>query len=319
MCPPAVVHVPVMVAEVTEVLAPALSGTHAVMVDATLGLGGHSAALLASFPALRVIGIDRDPQALDLAGRRLADFGNRVSLHQARYDEVSDVLAELDIECVNGFLLDLGVSSLQLDSLNRGFSYSQDAPLDMRMNPADDQTAGDIVNTYDARALARVLRQFGEERFAERIAAAIVRERAAAPFTNSARLCDVVKEAIPAATRRTGGNPVKRTFQALRIEVNDELRSLSQAMPAALQVLCLHGRIAVLTYHSLEDRVVKRALQNGAQPPVPDEVRRIVGPPEPWLRLLNRGGRTPTDAEVTANPRAGSARLRAAERIGWAA
>ena len=187
------------------------------------------------------------------------------------------------------------------------------------MNPADAKSAGHVVNTYDVHELTRILRDFGEERFASRIAQAIVRERAIAPFASSGRLGEVVKAAIPAAGRRTGGNPLKRTFQALRIEVNDELGALRQAMPEALQVLCLHGRIAVLTYHSLEDRIVKQALRVGSSPTVPPEIQRVLGAPEPWLQLLTRGGLTPSPHEVQANPRAASARLRAAERIGWAA
>lgn len=319
MHPSAVAHVPVMLAEVTEILAPALARPGAVLVDATLGLGGHSLALMTTFPSLRLIGIDRDPQALQVAGERLRDFDLRVSLHHARYDEIADVLARLQVSCVDAVLMDLGVSSMQINLPDRGFAYAQDAPLDMRMNPEDAITAGQIVNTYDVRQLATILREFGEERFAARIAQAIVRERAVAPFTTSRRLSDVIKQAIPAAARRTGGNPVKRSFQALRMEVNDELGSLRRAMPAALQVLCLHGRIAVLTYHSLEDRIVKQALRSGSQPSVPAELHRVMGAPEPWLTLLTRGGLTPGPDEVDANPRAASARLRAAERIGWAA
>lgn len=319
MHPSAVAHVPVMLAEVTEVLAPALAQPGAVLVDATLGLGGHSVALLKAFPNVRLIGIDRDPKALAISADRLSEFGERVSLHLARYDQINDILGGLQVDCVDGVLMDLGVSSMQLDLPDRGFAYSQDAPLDMRMNPADVLTAADVVNTYDVQALARILREYGEERFATRIAQAIVRERGKAPFTTSSRLSDVVKQAIPAAARRTGGNPLKRTFQALRIEVNNELGSLRRAMPQVLQVLCLHGRIAVLTYHSLEDRIVKQAIRLGAAPSVPAEVHRVLGAPEPWLRLLTRGGATPGPGEVQANSRAASARLRAAERIGWAA
>ena len=319
MHPSAVAHVPVMLTEVTEILRPALAGPGAVLVDATIGLGGHSAALLRAFPQLRLIGIDRDAQALSVATVRLREFGDRVSLHQACYDQIQEVLNELHVDCVAGVLMDLGVSSMQLDLAARGFAYSQDAPLDMRMNPADPVTARDVVNTYELQQLTRVLREYGEERFANRIARAIVKERAVDPFTTSGRLGDVVKAAIPAAARRTGGNPLKRTFQALRIEVNDELGSLRRAMPQALQVLCLHGRIAVLTYHSLEDRIVKQALRLGAQPSVPAEIQRVLGAPEPWLQLLTRGGATPQVDEVRTNPRAASARLRAAERIGWAA
>jgi 16S rRNA (cytosine1402-N4)-methyltransferase len=308
-------HVPVLRERSVALLAPALVEPGAVVVDATLGLGGHSEALLASNPTARLVGIDRDPHALELAGRRLAPFGERVRLVHAVYDAIPQVLADLGIPAVQGVLFDLGVSSLQLDEIDRGFAYAVDAPLDMRMDPGAPLTAAEILNTYDADELARVLREYGEERFAARIARAIVRERDRAPFTTSARLVEIVRANVPAATRRVGGHPAKRTFQALRIEVNGELEVLGHAVPAAVDALAIGGRIVVLAYHSLEDRIVKRALGAGATSTAPPGLP--VEPPEyaPKLRLLTRGAETASEAEVAENPRAASVRLRAAERI----
>ena len=312
-------HVPVLQERVTELLAPAIGRPGAVAVDATLGLGGHTAPLLEQFPELRVIGLDRDPQALEIAGQRLAEFGDRVQLVHAIYDEIPSVLEELGIAAVDGVLFDLGVSSMQLDVADRGFTYAQDAPLDMRMDPTVGITAADVLNTYDVRTLTRVLREYGEERFAARIAARIVQEREREPFDRSQRLVDLVRSAIPAATRRTGGNPAKRTFQALRIEVNGELDALRVALPAALTALAPGGRIVVMSYQSLEDRIVKRALAAGAHPPVPVGLPVVPVSLQPWLRLLTRGAEVATPAEIERNPRAASARLRAAERLGVAA
>jgi 16S rRNA (cytosine1402-N4)-methyltransferase len=220
---------------------------------------------------------------------------------------------------VQGVLFDLGVSSLQLDRPDRGFSYSADAPLDMRMDPAGPRTAADIVNTYSPKELTRVLRVYGEERFASRIAAAIDRERAREPFTSTGRLAELVRESIPAATRRTGGHPAKRTFQALRIEVNDELGVLERALPAAVDALAVGGRIVVITFHSLEDRIVKQTLAADAVDRTPPEFPMPVPELGPVLRLLTRGGEAATEEELAANPRAASARVRAAERIRRAA
>jgi 16S rRNA (cytosine1402-N4)-methyltransferase len=308
-------HVPVMLTECVELLAPALAEPGAVVVDATLGLGGHSEALLRRRPDARLVALDRDPQALALARERLAPFADRVTLVHAVYDELPDVLDDLGIDGVHGALFDLGVSSLQLDSAERGFAYSYDAPLDMRMDGSAGRTAADVVNTYPAAELARVLREYGEERFARRVADAIVRARAAEPFTTTARLAELVRESIPAATRRTGGHPAKRTFQALRIEVNGELTALASAIPAAVDALVVGGRIAVLSYHSLEDRIVKRALAAGAATRAPAGLPVVPADAEPTLRLLTRGAQEPTEAETAANPRAASAKLRAAERV----
>jgi 16S rRNA (cytosine1402-N4)-methyltransferase len=312
-------HVPVLRERVVALVQPAAT-PGGVVVDATLGLGGHALALLEALPQARLVGLDRDPEALTLAAERLAAHAGRVTLVHAVYDELPSVLAGLGVPGVDAVVFDLGVSSLQLDEEVRGFSYSADAPLDMRMDQSAGRTAAEVVNTYDARALARVLREYGEERQATRVAAAIVREREREPFTRTARLAEVVRDAIPAATRRHGGHPAKRTFQALRIEVNRELDVLARAVPAAIAALRVGGRLVVLSYHSLEDRIVKQALAEG--------LRGCVCPPglpvcgcgrEPQLRLLVRGAEEPTAAEVAENPRAASARLRAAERVREAA
>ena len=312
-------HIPVMRERVLALLAPALQGPGAVLVDATCGLGGHAACALDAFPQLRLIGLDRDPVALRLSGERLAPFGERVTLVHAVYDEVPEVLASLGLSRVQGILFDLGVSSMQLDEADRGFAYSVDAPLDMRMDQESGITAADVVNTYDAAELARVLREYGEEKFAARIAHRIVTEREQAPFTSSARLVEVVRESIPAAARRTGGNPAKRTFQALRIEVNGELDILRRAIPAALEALAVGGRIVVMSYQSLEDRIVKRAFAGGAEVRVPHGLPVIPADRQPWLRLLTRGAEQASAEEIAVNPRSAPVRLRAAERVGVAA
>jgi 16S rRNA (cytosine1402-N4)-methyltransferase len=313
-------HVPVLTERVLGLLAPAVVDHPAVVVDATLGLGGHAEALLAAYPALTLVGLDRDPEALRRGGERLEPYADRLRLVHAVYDELPAVLADLGLADlgpagVDGVLFDLGVSSLQLDEPRRGFAYAQDAPLDMRMDPSGGPTAADVVNGYSAAELARVLREYGEERFAGRIAAAIVRERVRAPLTSTARLADLVVEAIPAATRRTGGNPAKRTFQALRIEVNHELDALRAALPAAIDALRVGGRIVVLSYQSLEDRLVKHALAERARDQTPPGLPVVLPERGPQLRLLTRGAETPSAAELEANPRSASARLRAAERI----
>ncbi|MCW2541328.1 MAG: bacterial methyltransferase [Frankiales bacterium] len=308
-------HVPVLLDRVLEILAPSLVGPGAVVVDATLGLGGHSEALLQAHPDLRLVGLDRDPEALRRSELRLAPFADRTSLVHAVYHELPDVLADLGIARINGVLFDLGVSSMQLDLEERGFSYAQDAPLDMRMNPADPLTAERVVNEYPVPELARVLRVYGEERFATRVAQAIDRRRKQGRLQSSAELAELVRDAIPAATRRTGGHPAKRTFQALRIEVNGELASVDEAVPAALQALAVTGRIVVLAYHSLEDRIVKRALADLAEDRTPVGLPVPLAEAGPQLRLLTRGSEKATPAEIETNPRAASVRLRAAERI----
>jgi 16S rRNA (cytosine1402-N4)-methyltransferase len=332
-------HEPVLVGRVTSLLAPALAGPGAVLVDATLGRAGHARALLEACPGLLLIGVDADLAAIEAARELLAPYADRVTLVHARYDEIPAIVSAVPISgpatdapgppgtgpssprasTVMGLLFDLGVSSPQLDDPARGFAYAQDAPLDMRMDRTKDRTAADVVNGYSAAQLARVLREYGEERFARRIADAVVRERSRTPITSTLRLSAIVKDAIPAATRRTGGNPAKRTFQALRIEVNDELGTLRRALPAALGVLAVGGRVVVLAYHSLEDRIVKRELvrlstdQTPPGLPVPATASTV------QFRLLTRGAERPDSEEVAGNPRAASARLRAAERIREAA
>jgi 16S rRNA (cytosine1402-N4)-methyltransferase len=310
-------HVPVMAGRVTELLAPALARDGAVLVDATLGRAGHARALLDACPGMVLIGIDADLAAIEAARDLLAPYAARVTLVHARYDEIPAIVAGEGYRAVRGFLFDLGVSSPQLDEADRGFAYAQDAPLDMRMDRTAERTAAEIVNGYPAAELARVLREYGEERFARRIADAIARERTKTPITSTQRLSAIVRDAIPAATRRTGGNPAKRTFQALRIEVNDELGTLRRALPDALGLLAVGGRVAVLAYHSLEDRIVKRELVARAADPTPPGLPVPIATPE--FRLLTRGAERPGEAELAGNPRAASARLRAAERIREAA
>lgn len=310
-------HVPVMLAEVVALLAPALvpaDQTRPVLVDCTLGLGGHAEALLRTCPDLQLIGLDRDPAALALARTRLAPWAERLTLVEAVYDELPAVLARLGHDQVQAVLLDLGLSSLQIDSPERGFAYATDAPLDMRMGSGP-TTAAEILNTYTARELARILRRYGEERFADRIARRIVAAREQEPFERSGRLVELLFDAVPAASRRSGGHPAKRTFQALRIEVNDELAALESVLPDAVAALALHGRIAVLAYHSLEDRLVKQVLAAGAAERAPRGLPVVPAGLGPELALLTRGAQRPSDAETAANPRAASARLRAAARI----
>ena len=289
------------------------------MVDATLGLGGHSEAMLDSFPDVRLVGLDRDLDALRITTARLAPYAERITLVHAVYNELPAVLTRLGLDRVDGVLFDLGVSSMQLDVAERGFAYSQDAPLDMRMDSTAGVTAADVLNTYSVDELARVLREFGEERFARRIATRVVRERAIAPFDRSARLVDLIREAIPAPARRTGGNPAKRTFQALRIEVNDELDSLRRALPGALSRLAMGGRVVVMSYQSLEDRIVKRLFAESTSTTAPLDLPVVPEALLPQFRLLTRGSEKASANEVEANSRAASVRLRAVERVREAA
>jgi len=312
-------HVPVLAERIVALLGPALQRPGSVLVDATLGLGGHSLVFLDRYPDLRVVGVDRDAAALAASRERLSDHVERVTLVHAVYDHIPEVIAELGMAQVDAVLFDLGVSSMQLDETERGFSYAQDAPLDMRMDQAQGDTAAHVLNTYPAAELARILRQYGEERFARRIAAAVVRERDREPFDRSGRLVELIRDNIPAPARRTGGNPAKRTFQALRIEVNSELSVLARAIPAAIEAVAVHGRMAVLSYHSLEDRLVKRCFAAGARPDVPPGLPVVPDELAPTLALLTRGAEVADDDEVAANPRAASARLRAVERLRRAA
>ena len=300
-------HLPVMVAEVVDVLRTVPPGP---IVDATLGAGGHAAALLDALPEHTLIGLDRDDEALALAAQPLARFGDRVVLRRANFDELGD----LGLEAVSGVLFDLGVSSMQLDDPERGFSYRGDGPLDMRADRRQPTTAADVVNGYDEASLARVLARHGEERFARRIARAVV---AARPLTTTGQLADVVRDAIPAPARRRGGHPAKRAFQAIRIEVNGELTTLGVTLDRAIDLLVPGGRCAVLAYHSGEDRIVKDRF-------VEAETGGCICPPQlpcacgaaPRVRLVWRGAHRPAPAELAANPRSESARLRAAEKLG---
>ncbi len=313
--PPPSAHQPVLRDRVVALLAPALETSGSVMVDATLGLGGHTESVLVSCPHALVVGVDRDPAALTLASRRLERFGERFVAVHAVYDEIPLVLAQLGHRRVQAVLFDLGVSSMQLDLVDRGFAYRVDAPLDMRMDPADLLSAADVLNTYSVGDLTRVLRDYGEEKFARRIATAVVRAREIEPFSHSGRLVELLYDVIPAPARRTGGHPAKRTFQALRMEVNDELAVLKRAIPAALSTLSVGGRLVVESYHSLEDRVVKRALVEATKSKVPEDLPFVPAGMDPPFRLVTRGAEQADAAEVAANPRAASVRLRAAERM----
>ncbi len=308
------VHEPVMVPEIEEVFRSLPPG---VVVDATVGGGGHARALLELLPGRGLIGLDQDPAAIAAAATTLAPFGERVRLRQGRFDRLIATLRELDTHEVAGILFDLGVSSPQFDRAERGFSYRHAGPLDMRMDPGRTASAATLVNTLDEVALARLLRRGADERFADRIARAIV---AARPIATTTELADVVRDAIPAAARRSGGHPAKRTFQALRIAVNEELDILGPTIDDAIAVLGPGGRLAVLAYHSGEDRIVKERLRHAATggctcpPGLPCGCGAV-----PTVRLLGRGARKPSAAEVARNPRAGSARLRAAEKLAVAA
>ena len=308
-------HVPVLRDRIVDLLEPALSEPGSVCVDGTLGMGGHAEAILDRCPQARVIGLDRDAEALRLSGERLSRFGDRFVGVHAVYDEIATVLEEHAGGTASGILFDLGVSSLQLDEADRGFAYRHDAPLDMRMDQSQGITAADVLNTYSHGDLARILKTYGEERFAGRIASAIVREREREPFTTSARLVEVLRAAVPAASQRSGGHPAKRTFQALRIEVNAELDVWERAVAAAIDVLAPGGRIAVLSYHSLEDRITKQAFARGASSRTPHGMPVELPEHAAYLRVLTRGAEVPSDEEQHRNPRSASARLRAAERL----
>ncbi len=311
-------HVPVLLQRCLELISPALSRPGAsprVHVDATVGLGGHAEAVLAAHPDAVLIGLDRDTEALARSAARLRRFGDRVRLVHAVYDELPEVVRQQGFTQIDSALFDLGVSSLQLDAADRGFAYAQDAPLDMRMDQTRGITAEQVVNEYPVAELAGVIRRYGEEKFASRIASAIVRERARQRLTSTARLVELIRDAIPAPARRTGGNPAKRTFQALRIEVNGELAALESAIPAALDALAIGGRLVVMSYQSLEDRITKQAMAPRTRATGPVDLPVVLPGSEPEFRMLTRGAEPPGEAELAANPRAASVRLRAAERI----
>lgn len=314
-------HIPVMAREIRSLTAPIANVPGSVLIDATLGLAGHTIDLLRSFPQLHIIGIDRDPDALVRATARAEKAGvaERLYTAHATYDAIGTIATEHCAHHPEHFIaaafFDLGVSSMQLDQADRGFAYAIDAPLDMRMDPTSGITAATILATYDEGELARILRQWGEERFARRIAKAIVAQRRAQPLTRSGQLVALLREAIPAASQKTGGHPAKRTFQALRIAVNDEMGVLTRAIPAALGAISAGGRVIVLSYHSLEDRIVKHAIAPHTVSSAPLDLPVELPEHAPTWRWLTRGVQRPTDEEVASNSRAASARLRAAEKI----
>ena len=299
-----------------DLLTPAIqANAHPVVVDATLGAGGHTEALLTKFPQLTVIGIDRDADALASATSRLAPFADRLRTSHATFDQIADVVASNGFTKIDGALFDLGVSSMQLDQSERGFSYSQDAPLDMRMDRSQSLTAAEIVNSYEPGQLVKILRTYGEEKFATRVVERIVKARAIAPLNSTSQLADLIKEAIPAATRRTGGNPAKRTFQALRIETNDELGAITRALPAAMGLLDIGARLVVMSFQSLEDRIVKElfvaSTTSGTPRGLPFDLPEFAAK----FSLVIRGSEVATEEELNENPRSASVRLRAIERV----
>lgn len=308
-------HAPVMLERCLEVLGEAIEGKPAVMIDGTLGLGGHSEAFLERFPQLTLIGIDRDTNALALAGQRLARFADRTHLVHAVYEEIEEVLEDLNIDGVDAILLDLGVSSMQLDEADRGFAYSYDAPLDMRMDTTKGITAAEVVNTYSEQDLAKIFKEYGEERFAKQVAKAIVTARATSQFSSSAALTALIAKVIPFIPGKSNGHPAKRVFQALRIEVNGELEVLTRTMPAAISALNIGGRLLVLAYHSLEDRIVKQALAAASTSSAPIELPIELPEHAPILKLVVKGAEQASEKEIAENPRAASVRLRAAEKI----
>lgn len=305
-------HVPVLLERCLELLRPAIENRAALVIDATLGLGGHTEAMLKEHPQLTVIGIDRDPVALKLASGRLAAFGDRFKTHFGTYDEIDQVAAD---SSVDGILMDLGVSSMQLDQAERGFSYSQDSFLDMRMDQTQGSTAADLLAEFDEFELGRIFRVYGEERFAMPIARRIVAARKSTPITMSSQLNKIVSEVVPAVPGKQSGHPAKRVYQALRIAVNDELGILERAMPQAIDALKVGGRLVVMSYHSLEDGIVKEAMQKAATSSTPVEMPIELPGTAPIFKIITRGVERSGERELELNPRAASARLRAGEKV----
>ena len=308
-------HKPVMLERCIELLGEALQSDKAVLIDGTLGLAGHSEAFLQRFPKLTLVGIDRDLNALKLAKERLANYSNRVHLVQGIYSDIPEILEDLGIKLVDAVLLDLGVSSMQLDKTERGFSYSQNAPLDMRMDNTAGINAAEVINQYSEKDLARIFKTFGEERFAKPIAKKIVQLRDGEPFVSSKQLTEVIGKVVPFIPGKSSGHPAKRVFQALRIEVNNELGILAETLPAVISSLRVGGRVVVLSYHSLEDRIVKQALVSASTSSAPIDLPIELAEHAPTLRLLVRGAEMASDEEIQNNPRSASVRLRAAEKI----
>lgn len=312
-------HKPVLLERCIELLGAALNGDSAILVDGTLGLGGHSEAFLQRFPKLTLVGIDRDENALELAGERLAPFADRIHLVQAVYSEIPEVLEELGLDLADAVLLDLGVSSMQLDERDRGFAYSFDAPLDMRMDKSADLTAAVVLNEYAEADLADIFKNFGEERYAKPIAKQIVKVRNSQPFANSKQLTEIIAKIVPFIPGKSSGHPAKRVFQALRIEVNSELAILEETIPTVIDSLRIGGRVVVLSYQSLEDRIVKQALAAASTSSTPIEFPIELAEHAPVLRLVVRGAEKASEQEIQENPRSASVRLRAAEKIRKAA
>ena len=308
-------HEPVMLARTLELLAPALASDSAVLVDCTLGLGGHSEAFLNSFENLTVIGIDRDLLALELAGKRLEVFGSRVKYFHGTYEQIPEALSKFGFSEASAILMDLGVSSMQIDSPDRGFAYSFDAPLDMRMDSSAGETAAELIATASEIELTRIFKEYGEERFAKKIATEIVSRRASAPIVSSKQLAAIISQTAPFIQGKSSGHPAKRVFQALRIAVNQELEILESAIPAAINALEIGGRLLVLAYHSLEDRIVKQAIVQAATSSAPIDLPFELPEHAPVLKLVIKGAEQATLQEIAANPRSASVRLRVAEKI----
>jgi 16S rRNA (cytosine1402-N4)-methyltransferase len=309
-------HIPVALNRCVALLAPAIEKSDSpIVIDATLGMGGHTRALLETFPSLRVIAFDRDTAAIAIAKENLLDFSERVTIVHAVYDEIAITLENLGIAAVDGALFDLGVSSMQLDAADRGFAYSHDAPLDMRMDQSTGLSALDVLMTYSRSDLIHIIRLYGEEKFAPKIVDNIIKAREAGTLRGTKGLADIVKESIPAATRRTGGNPAKRTFQALRIEVNQELEVLTRAIPQAIQSLAVGGRLVVMAYQSLEDKIVKKAFTEVTTSGTPLGLPVDLPNSAAHYEFVIRGSEGASEAEIHENPRASSMRLRAIERV----
>ena len=312
---PEALHLPVLLNRSLELLRPCLEGRRAYLIDCTLGLGGHSEAFLKEFPELTIIGIDRDPKALELAKHRLATFQDRVHFIHTTYDNIQSTLRELGVDSVDAILMDLGVSSMQIDQGDRGFAYSFDAPLDMRMDGSDGETAAQLVARATEQELARIFKDFGEERYAKKIAEEIVKVRATTPIVSSKQLASIISKVVPFIPGKSSGHPAKRVFQALRIAVNEELEILERAVPAAIESLRVGGRLLVLAYHSLEDRIVKQALAKSATSSAPIDMPFELPEQAATLKLVVKGAETASLEEISQNPRSASVRLRVAEKI----
>jgi 16S rRNA (cytosine1402-N4)-methyltransferase len=311
-----IAHIPVALDQCIDLLSPALSNkSKPYLIDATLGLAGHAKVMLERFPNLHLIGIDRDQSAIKIAGANLAQFSDRITIVHTTYDQIEVALAAAAVNKVDGILFDLGVSSMQLDQPERGFSYSQPAPLDMRMDQSCQLTAAVVLNTYSHAALVKILKNYGEEKFASKIAENIIKARSNGDLRTTQDLAQIVKDSIPAPARRSGGHPAKRTFQAIRIEVNQELVTLERAIPAALAALNPGGRLVVMSYQSLEDRIVKNFFTQATKSMTPLGLPVELPNSAATYRLLFNGSAEADAKEQESNPRSQSMRLRAIERL----